>query len=448
MSSPDPTYIPVGDEGYGVLGIEISLAGAILSFTLFGISLIQFWSVFRKLYATSESDRGSNWTVNFWLLFLLLFTDIADSVVKAIFTITDVRKVILTGMNGILHVPPTAIGVPIADGFVALLVQIIYIRRLVSISQYKGWLVRSVAAFAGLLAFLQFAFSIYTGVVLLQPENEWATKLNAPIVTWLSLSPACDVLLCLAFIWHLRSHMRTSFDSTNFLVTKWIKYTLETGLISTIVQFLTLILWLAMPFSPWYSLPAWVISKIYINSILLLFGTILAGGLKPTTKTFADSGNHSMKQWDHQDAATFAIDHRKMPDSNSVFGGSTLAGASPSSFQTRFERPSRRTQPFAAAAGGGHSQNKSLADGVTVLSTVEQHVELEPIPRRQSRVRAPRLEDYGFAGEATNEEKEDEDEDATTNSGKSAPRLNGYSYRPSEDQSRRSFGSDGGSTFV
>jgi len=260
-----------------------TLIGCCFSFLLFGANCIQFLHTFRLLFHPNQRNqpfRTTPGSINFWVIVLLLATDFADSVCKTILIVDLVRNSALFGLLGLTNTPSVGSSVSVLDGFTALIVQLVMIRRIERVTRptkgVRSVLMRMILVIGVLASFTQLGGAIWVAVLTPRPPSEWQTFLPPAICTWLITSAGTDAGLCLAFVTHLK-HQRSQYDHrTNDVIDRWIRYSLETGGVTTLVQALTAILFLVWRDKPYYLASGWILGKVYICSVLVLFQTILS----------------------------------------------------------------------------------------------------------------------------------------------------------------------------
>ncbi|CAE6519108.1 unnamed protein product, partial [Rhizoctonia solani] len=91
-------------------------------------------------------------------------------------------------------------------------------------------------------------------------------ELKGPISLWLVTSAIADTAITIVLSWYLHTH-RTGFAKTDDLVTKLIRITIQTGLITTLWALIDLIMYLTIP-NPLHLLFNLPLPKLYGNSLL------------------------------------------------------------------------------------------------------------------------------------------------------------------------------------
>ncbi|EEB95000.1 hypothetical protein MPER_06097, partial [Moniliophthora perniciosa FA553] len=126
--------------------------------------------------------------------------------------------------------------VPIMTGIVSCAVQLFFAWRIWAISSSIY-----IPVMIGVLFFLQCAGSLWAGAhskeigiwSQLQEQNQ------APTILWLGGTTACDVIITVTMLYCL-STSRNGFRATNAILVKFIRLTIETGLITSTFAILDL----------------------------------------------------------------------------------------------------------------------------------------------------------------------------------------------------------------
>ncbi|SJK98192.1 uncharacterized protein ARMOST_01453 [Armillaria ostoyae] len=134
---------------------------------------------------------------------------------------------------------------------------------------------RTVPAFVVCLSLTSSMGAIITGVYSFQAND--ITKLNnrkTSIVVgiWCGASALCDVVIAICMTYYL-TRRNTSFRQTRILITKLIRLTIETGSVTAVVALLTLILFFAFPGETFYGTPAFIMPKLYANTIYMVLNS-------------------------------------------------------------------------------------------------------------------------------------------------------------------------------
>ncbi|ESK86404.1 hypothetical protein Moror_4955 [Moniliophthora roreri MCA 2997] len=156
--------------------------------------------------------------------------------------------------------------IPIVTGIVSCIVQLFFAWRIWIISCQ-----RYVPIIIGLLSVCQVAAGVWTGVQskIIQFWSDVQVKNGTPPSVWLVSSTTCDVFITITMFYCL-STSRTGFRSTNAILVKFIRLTVETGLITSTLTVVDLALFLSIKDTNYYLALSIMLSKLYSNSLLVL----------------------------------------------------------------------------------------------------------------------------------------------------------------------------------
>ncbi|KAK0241067.1 hypothetical protein EDD85DRAFT_992527, partial [Armillaria nabsnona] len=152
---------------------------------------------------------------------------------------------------------------------------------------------RTVPAFVVCLSLTSSMGAIITGVYSFQAND--ITKLNnrkTSIVVgiWCGASALCDVVIAICMTYYL-TRRNTSFQQTRILVTKLIRLTIETGSVTAVVALLSLILFFVFPGETFYSMPVFIMPKLYANTVYMVLNSrIRIMGGRETYMSSTDMG--------------------------------------------------------------------------------------------------------------------------------------------------------------
>ncbi|KAB5590473.1 hypothetical protein CTheo_6087 [Ceratobasidium theobromae] len=125
---------------------------------------------------------------------------------------------------------------------------------------WAGWLI-------GISAFVQFVAGLVLSIGLfIVKDFARFQELKTPVTLWLVLSALTDVVITSVLSWYLHTH-RTGFSQTDDIITRLVRLTVQTGLITTIWATTDLILFLSLPNNMHllFQLP---LCKLYTNSLM------------------------------------------------------------------------------------------------------------------------------------------------------------------------------------
>ncbi|KAG9094729.1 hypothetical protein FRC07_011263 [Ceratobasidium sp. 392] len=127
----------------------------------------------------------------------------------------------------------------------------------------KNWLGYTI----GLSAFIQLAAGLGStiGASIVVDFNRFQ-ELKVAVITWLGLSAVTDVVITCILSWYLHTH-RTGFSKTDDIITRLVRLTVQTGLITTVWAATDLILYLGLEnnLHLFFQLP---LCKLYTNSLM------------------------------------------------------------------------------------------------------------------------------------------------------------------------------------
>ncbi|KAH8916826.1 hypothetical protein BT69DRAFT_1287319 [Atractiella rhizophila] len=185
---------------------------------------------------------------------------------------------------------PASATVPVAifQGIVTLLVQAIYIHRIVRLTKgmskfhslrrparivtYTLLWIAGGLMIASLVGFVMFS------KVSAKPIPDWFPELRIFGILALTGASAVDAILCSCMVYHLQQHKgQSDFQQTNMTATRYIKLTLETGLIPTIGQIIELFLIVTKPKTGIWAGFGYPLAKVYVIAVLVLYEAALSG---------------------------------------------------------------------------------------------------------------------------------------------------------------------------
>ncbi|KAH8916670.1 hypothetical protein BT69DRAFT_1355456 [Atractiella rhizophila] len=258
------------------------IIGVYFSFALFGASCLQFYYC-GKLLKRSTTDEKWNWAI----LGVFLAFDIADTIAKSVFFAEQVKGATVKGLAAAFYPTQSSIYPLVAmGGLIPFFVHLFYIRRIVRISRnwkfrYYVWAIL-VACFATSCVAVGFAFK--SAGIGLRPAIDYFPDIKTVPIPWLAGDAAVDGTLCFLLIAYLATQ-RSDFTHTNAIVTKWIAISLETGLVPASVALADILLAIYHPDKTYHLCANFILAKVYINSVLVLFHTITRNRVKGNSST-------------------------------------------------------------------------------------------------------------------------------------------------------------------
>ncbi|KAK0226533.1 hypothetical protein IW262DRAFT_1294710 [Armillaria fumosa] len=194
--------------------------------------------------------------------------------------------------------------VPMINAVAASLGQGFYAYRIFVLSRS-----RIVSAFVICVSLTSFVAAMITGVRIFRTGDFTASsdqKTSIAIGISCGGYALCDIIIALCMTYYLM-RSKTGFRSTQILVTKIIRLTIETGTVTAVVALTVLILFFASPHQAFYVAPALVVSKMYANTIYMVLNSrirIMGGrdtytsstDMEITTTMIRDITSHSTPQ--------------------------------------------------------------------------------------------------------------------------------------------------------
>ncbi|CAE6511105.1 unnamed protein product [Rhizoctonia solani] len=160
------------------------------------------------------------------------------------------------------------IAVPLLSGIVSSTVQLFFAWRI--------WVLSRSIPLAGLIvaiAITQGLCAMYSGIkfAILNDITKIATLFPTATV-WLGGSALCDFLITISMVTFL-ARASTGFSQTDSVITKLIRMTVETGLVTTTAAITELILYLVYQKNNLHMIPALALAKLYTNTLLATFNS-------------------------------------------------------------------------------------------------------------------------------------------------------------------------------
>ncbi|KAJ6500687.1 hypothetical protein C8R45DRAFT_978626 [Mycena sanguinolenta] len=257
-------------------------AGTLLNWTLLGALAVQIY-----LYFIAFPKDA----LRFKLLILFVF------VAEILQTMSDTRNTFRVfgpgwGNFSLLdQVGWSWFSVPVIGSTIACLGQIFFAWRIYIISRSL-----IIPALVTIIAFFQLGAGLWTGVEIAQAGTFSAIQYNyfkAPIA-WLSATAACDLIVVASTCFYLlKSRAGLGFHrSTDNMVFRIIKVTVETGLICALWAITDLVLYIVYQGNNNHLIVCIPLSKAYSNSIMVILNSRAHIGHEITTQI--NSTGHQM----------------------------------------------------------------------------------------------------------------------------------------------------------
>ncbi|KAK0245234.1 hypothetical protein EDD85DRAFT_11095 [Armillaria nabsnona] len=248
------------------------LLGYMWGFCLYGVLLVQFY-----LYYLQCNNRREV-KIFVWLLFVVETTFAAFSNIAAWNTFSKDW-----GNTDALYGIDWS-GKPLMplNGFIALMAQSFYVWRIWKLTR-NYWTCIIIEC----IAVMQCTVAFYVGIAAVSRKGviQDLRSENPMISLWLVSSAACDLMITASIVcvlWRARAHLK--IRSTSKVVTKLIRYTIETGLITSLVVILQLILWLTFSQYNFHFICFLTVGKLYSNTLLATLNSraLIFGGSDST----------------------------------------------------------------------------------------------------------------------------------------------------------------------
>ncbi|EIM79737.1 uncharacterized protein STEHIDRAFT_126410 [Stereum hirsutum FP-91666 SS1] len=257
------TCAPVDADIAALLGPP--LIGSFVGWGLFGISVMQTYFY----YLSFPEDPSLLKTYVYGMFTLELFHTIIisvgtwDSVIQGW---GNLEFIIFGGW--------TYASIPVISGIAGAFAQAFFAWRIYVLGRRsRTWLV--VVASIMVLSVTQMSGGIAAGVVLAQRNDQVSEKERLILANlWLAGSAACDILIALSLtflLWRARQKSREAgvvASRSDVILTRLITMTAETGATTAIIQVVDLILFLAFPDANYHEATAYILSKLYYNSLI------------------------------------------------------------------------------------------------------------------------------------------------------------------------------------
>ncbi|KAK0236754.1 hypothetical protein EDD85DRAFT_834808 [Armillaria nabsnona] len=267
--------------------------GYMWGYGLFGVLTVQMYIYY--IHFNSKDDWKMRLYV--WFIFLLELIFTIFSTIAA----WDQYGPGWGDVNSILLIDWAWEPLPSLNGTISAMVQTFYVWRIYNLTK-NIW----ISVFIELVAIMQCVFAWYFGIsVSVQGLGvDKLVALTPEVSAWLAGSAACDVMITVTIVFVLyRANTRSNFSQTTSAVTKIIRFTVETGLLTAAAAVVELILWLAQSEYNIHFIGFLVLGKLYSNALVatlnsraLIFGSVHTGAY---TNSSGSAGPHTSNPfWD------------------------------------------------------------------------------------------------------------------------------------------------------
>ncbi|KAF4569585.1 hypothetical protein EYR36_009382 [Pleurotus pulmonarius] len=174
-------------------------------------------------------------------------------------------------------------GMPVPDGPMTALSTMMSVNAILTVlvstpvQLFFAWRIKILGGPKFMLAII--AFAAFGSLVPRGDEAEARMAIGwrsvaasfAPSITWLVMSAIADLSITGCLVYTLtKQTRRNSFQATDDLVTKIMRFAIETGLLTTLCTLTEAILFYVSyrTFASFYFIPDFILSKVYANSLL------------------------------------------------------------------------------------------------------------------------------------------------------------------------------------
>ncbi|KAF5392192.1 hypothetical protein D9757_001526 [Collybiopsis confluens] len=192
----------------------------------------------------------------------------------------------------------------ILGSLIAGIVQMFYANRVYTFSRSKP-----AYAIISVFALLQIGSGIGQGVIskLVTDRSNLASKpicvtvsqdveitfaaVDIAVISkiWLVSSAVCDLTIAGCMTFYLKRQRVLSIH-TSKVITKLVRYTIETGAVTALVAIVQVVVFLASPKDNFFETPSWTLGKLYSNSLLVLLNARaeIVGGRNKESEAASD----------------------------------------------------------------------------------------------------------------------------------------------------------------
>jgi hypothetical protein len=182
-------------------------------------------------------------------------------------------------LSDLLGVWFTWFDLPFLTGLTSATIQCFYAWRLYVLSK-SYVLAITIAA----IALVQGAAAMAEGLQIFISQNVPGTQEDTFKTTavWLGGTALCDIIICCGMFYFL-SKSRTGFRATDSMLNRLIRITIETGMATAVIAIIELTLFLTFKHNFYHVVPAFMLSKLYSNSFLVLLNSRKSTSKRLTT---------------------------------------------------------------------------------------------------------------------------------------------------------------------
>ncbi|KAJ7139242.1 hypothetical protein C8R44DRAFT_302150 [Mycena epipterygia] len=257
------------------------LYGMFFNYALMGSLTVQVY----HYYQSFPKDRTSTKAI----VYLLFVLELAQTTIMSYFAYT----IFGSGYGNLVVFDKSALEwfpVCVLGSLIAGIVQGFYAHRLYIFSGS-----RIAGGIVALLALVQVGSGIGQGIISKLVTNRSNLTKNPICVTiWLASTALCDLVIAGSMTFYLQRRrpmvLSHRLDDT---LTRLVRYTIETGVITALVAIVQLVVQRAFPTNNFFETPSWTLGKLYSNSLLVLLNarSITLGGRNTSTSETSNNIN-------------------------------------------------------------------------------------------------------------------------------------------------------------
>ncbi|KAI5121952.1 hypothetical protein M0805_002023 [Coniferiporia weirii] len=264
MSCPAPPPVPALDSTYGVL-----LISSALTMALWGAGTVQLYFYYDKYWAVDQR----------WLKLLVCSVWCLDTAHQA-FIMHSTYSRLVTKFGDIVvltEMDSSVSATVILTGFTCAFSQALFIMRIWRLSKNNRFLTGTLISFtvAEVAVFIAYYIKTKKFTEAIQLETIFGLQCSMGVITVFT-----DVLIAIALVYLLHRN-RTTFKKSNTIINRIIVFTVNSSVITSLLAIGSLITWLAWPDTYLYLLFYFLLSRMYMNSMLASLNSrqSLRGGL-------------------------------------------------------------------------------------------------------------------------------------------------------------------------
>ncbi|KAI0267869.1 hypothetical protein BC834DRAFT_62804 [Gloeopeniophorella convolvens] len=239
-------------------GTEPILLGTLLNWCMYGILLVQ---VYLYSYYFPDDRRA--------LKFLVYFILIIETVQTAL-TGVDIFYWFANGFGNVIHLNNVYISfadTPVIAAFISLIIQSFFCYRIWVLEKSLWWLVAVIEAISGAQAVGGIVGGIKGHINGTFSDAHQSIKF---VYVWLIGDAVADILIAVSLTYLLlRSRTRGHQFSSNSMLVKLVRLTIETNAASATVAIFSLVVFVGWQKNNYFYVPTAILGKIYSNTLLV-----------------------------------------------------------------------------------------------------------------------------------------------------------------------------------